>query len=120
MSTISRVGFCEKCFKKGNPKDGQYYSVVGTNNIYVRIAEKTKGWNTGFVPHFYSIVKVIGQNVIYEKSCGIHECGGHVTIYTNENEKETATWTIDETTRGVMTIEQWNSLVKYKDKSYHL
>jgi hypothetical protein len=124
MSTISRVGFCEKCFKRGSPHNGEYYCVVGDKNIYVKIAKNAKIFNQGFVPHFYLLLKVIGQNVVYKRSCSIHNCGGHVTITEGVDENgqqvEVCTWTFDEFQRGIMTIEQWNALITYKDKSYHL
>jgi hypothetical protein len=115
MTLISRVGFCEECFRKQQPREGTYYCVVGDKNFYVLISNHISSARLGFTPHFYNLVKVIGQNVIYEKSCGIHNCGGHVTMKDDK-----ATWTFDKKERCVVTIEQWNAMVRYKDESYHL
>ena len=114
MTLITRVGHCENCQKNHKPKFGEPFAVIGqTERFHIYLANKQPP--SGFSPFFYRLKKVIGQNVVYERLCGICE----VTIFQSEPQ-----WSFifheDKWQRGIMTIEQWNSLILFKDSGYQI
>lgn len=117
MTIISRVGFCQECQKQSRPRQGSFFCVSGEHGFHKGISNHRPTTLHGFTPHFYQLIKVLGENVIYEKSCGMHNCvkGGHFA-----HEKEGWSWTFDYFERIVCTIEEWNNIVRYKDKGYQL
>lgn len=111
MSTmISRVGFCPRCYKEGRPKTAQPFVVVGKN---FHVLEASHIGKQGFTPHFYVLIKSIGENIVFEKLCGMHRCG--VDIWWDKtNQKHCFTLDKYKFDRGIMTLKDWNSLVLYK------
>ena len=116
MSTlITRVAFCENCFKEHNPHTNQLFLVYGSscNDFYIRQA-KSNG-TTGFTPHILKLIKVIGENVVYEKACGICDIDFY-EIQNGDYAFQVLNWT-----RGMLTLQEWNAWVKYKhDWDYYV
>ena len=110
----SLVCYCPECAKAGEPKFGSMFVVYGSHTKQFHIYEVEYRGVGGYVPHLVQLKKVIGENVIYEKACGI--CG--VTIYKNENG---LAFYIKNWQREITTIQNWNSWLLYKtDKDYWL
>lgn len=119
MATIiSRVGFCDSCCKNQNPRTGIYYVVMGaTNGWHIYKAQNMTRF-IGYVPMNYKLIKVIGENVIYEKLCSIHGCG--MDVYWEPSQQcykfDQGKWE-----RGMMTLNQWNCLQQIKhDEQYEI
>lgn len=117
MSTIiCRVGFCSQCYKAQRPRTDNFFVVHGTTGWHVMLAQHLG--NPGFVPTLYRLVKVIGENVVYEKLCSMHDCGTDVYYHSTSQEYR---FDLGEWERGMMTLETWNALVQYKhDTDYHI
>ena len=116
MTTLTRCGFCEACYKAHRPTLKDPFAVIGNTGTYhIYLAENAN--NVGITPHFYRLIKVIGENVVVESLCAMHGCGIHVDttrpqwIFYFNKEK----WQ-----RSIITLEQWNSLVKFRDSGYQI
>lgn len=113
---ITRVGFCERCSRNSNPRSGLFYVVHGDTGWHVY--KSTSLGKIGFVPTNYKLIKVIGQNVVYEKLCSIHNCGVYVYY---DNIKQNYQFDQLNWQRGMLSITTWNALQQYKhDKDYYL
>ena len=114
MSRITRVGFCAHCFKERNPRTGQAFFAQGaTETFHIYYAERNG--EIGYTPHIYELIKVIGGNVVYRKMCTIENCGLYLDHKTGEFWLYESQWQ-----RGIMTLNQWNSLVVFKDTGYKI
>lgn len=116
MTTITRVGFCEACFKAQRPRTDNFFVARGTNGWHIMQAKRIG--NIGYTPHLYRLIKVIGENVVYEKMCTMHSCGTDIYYDSlSQNYK----FLLGKWERGMMTLSDWNSLQKYKhDKDYQI
>ena len=114
---ISRVGYCVRCAKERRPITDQKFVVVGTN---FHIYSASHIGMFGYTPHFYRLLKVIGNNVKYERLCGMEDCGT-IVWWDSQNQKwkfnlQNYLW---ET--GLMPLVSWNGLVLYKhDTDYEI
>lgn len=118
QTIISRVGHCAFCEKAGRPHYDSTFAVIGrTGQYHMYIANRIG--KIGYTPHFYRLIKTIGQNVVYEKSCAMHGCG--VDIYF-DNEVQDYQFILyeDSWQRGIMELKDWNALVQYKDPDYFI
>lgn len=112
MSTIlSLVCFCPECLKQGQPKSGTPFVVFGSHQNKFHVYTVEHHGTFGYTPHLVNLVKVIGENVIYEKTCGI--CG--VDIW--ENPQGDLCFLLKTKERCVATLKQWNDWVLYKTDS---
>lgn len=112
---ITRTSWCKKCYDAQRPRTGNFFVVKGKN---WHILKASHIGNTGFVPTLYKLVKVVGDNIQYEKMCGMSGC--NLSVFhiptTDSYGFELGKWE-----RGTMTIESWNSLCKFKkDSDYHI
>lgn len=115
---ITRVGFCKDCEKDMRPHYDSLFAVIGKTNHYHIYKSNSLG-RIGFVPHFYKLIKVIGQNVVYEKCCGMHSCGVDIYFSHDIQDYQFAMYR-DKWVRGMMDLVSWNALVKYKDDEYFI
>lgn len=117
MTIITRIGFCENCYRNNNPRTGIYYVVMGAKNGWHVYKAQNMTRFIGYVPMNYKLIKSIGENVIYEKLCSIHDCG--MDVYWNPQNQcynfDQGKWE-----RGIMTINQWNSLQQMKRDNQYL
>ncbi len=119
MATIiSRVGFCDNCYKNQNPRTGIYFVVMGAKNGWHIYQAQNMTRYVGYVPMNYKLIKTIGENIVYERLCSIHECG--VEVYWDPSNQcykfDQRAWQ-----RGMMTTKEWNSLQMYKhDDDYEI
>ena len=113
MTMISRVGFCEHCFHLRKPRTNQVYCVIGATGTY-HLYYADRNGVIGFTPHIYDLLKVVGTNVVYRKICVMDSCGLDIDT-TGEFWLEKDHWQ-----RGIMTIECWNALQKFKDTGYKI
>lgn len=117
MSTIiTRVGWCSKCYKAQRPRTDNFFVTMGTTGWHVMLAKHIG--NIGFVPTLYKLIKTVGQNVIFEQLCSMHECGVEV-YYVPSTDKYN--FRLGEWKRGMMELKTWNSLQQYKhDTDYEI
>lgn len=109
MTIVTRVAFCPNCFKENNPKTNQLFLVYGSSTNKFRIYRANWNGTTGYCPHILRIVKVIGENVVYEKACGICE----VDMW--KNNEGTISFEITNWSRGIMSILEWDQWILYKN-----
>lgn len=109
---ITRIGFCDNCFRNQNPRTGILFVVMGAKNGWHIYKAQNMTRFIGYVPMNYKLIKVIGENVIYEKLCSIHKCGMFVYWEPSiQNYKfDQGDWE-----RGMMTLKEWNALQQLKD-----
>lgn len=112
MTMITRIGFCEKCFKEARPKTGNYFIAFGgKSNTFKGMIASHNGMK-GFTPHIYQFDKTEGNVLYYSKICCMVGCGAYLKeqkdkklIYLNEDLCE----------YEYTTIKNWNALVKFKN-----
>ena len=116
MSTkITRVGWCSACYKAGRPHYDNFFVAWGSHGWHVMLAKRMG--RAGFTPHIYRLIKVIGENVIYESICAMHDCGVEVFHVPAKNSYN---FRLGEWERGMMELKQWNNLVLLKDTGYEV
>lgn len=109
MAIITRVGWCLDCFKAERPRTDNFFVARGTNGWHVMKANHIG--NLGYTPHLYRSIKIIGENVVYEKMCAMHSCGTDIYYDSlSQNYK----FVLGKWERGMMTLSDWNSLQHYK------
>lgn len=111
---ITRIGWCQNCFKEHRPHIENEFLAHGSNGYKVKEAKRNGLW--GFVPTNYVLDRQIGGNVIVYKSCAMYGCGVIRTWVKNYWE-----YSVDESSwaRQVYTLSQWNGLVLWKhDNQY--
>lgn len=116
MTTLSLVSFCPHCFASGQPKFGTPFVVFGSHSKKFHIYQVEHRGQVGFVPCIVELVKVVGQNVIYNQTCSI--CG--VKIWEDGGDGELR-FMITKRERKVLTLEIWNQWILYhSDPDYWL
>jgi len=115
--TYSRIGYCPCCAKERRPLTNQLFVVHGTNGFH--IYEALRVGELGYTPHIYVVKKRLGENIVVERICGMHDCGMNVKWDDN-----TGNWKIayhaSQWRRFVFSIEQWNALVNLKNLGYEI
>lgn len=110
---ISRVGYCHSCKNAGRPKQGDVFVVKGSHGFHFYTAHMGL---SGYVPHFYRLVKSSGGIVLFERLCAMHGCG--ITVYqSNVGNKFIYN---EQWKGGEMRIKDWNALVLEKDLGYKI
>lgn len=110
METIlTRVGFCPDCCRADRPRTDNFFVAMGSTGWHVMVAKRIG--KPGYVPTLYRLIKALGENVIYEKLCGMHDCG--VEVFYNST-TDRYNFHLGKWERGVMTTKNWNSLQAYK------
>ena len=108
MKTITRVGYCPHCEQSRSPRGGQTFWAYGSDHKTYREIKAERNGRIGYVPTNYK-AKLVGENVIVEKSCAMVGCGVGIKIINNEEWCYIKHWT-----REIWTIREWNALVGYK------
>lgn len=106
---ITRVGWCMDCYKAQRPRTGNFFVAKGDTGWHVMLANHIG--NSGFTPHLYKLIKVVGENIIYEKLCSLHDCGTDVYFHSAS---QSYRFDLGKWDRGVMKLTDWNKLVVYK------
>ena len=115
---ISRVAFCEKCFQKGRPQDGDMFTVYGTHAKqlhYHRFDAPTKRSELpylGFTPHLFMLEKIEGDKLTVLVCCGMEFCDVYWTQDEAGNRKE---FEVLHAKEVIMSHKQWNALVHFTD-----
>lgn len=110
-TTLSLVSFCPHCFASGQPKFGTPFVVFGSHSKKFHIYQVEHYGVVGFVPHIVQLKKVLGENVVYEKACGI--CG--VNIW--ESDDGVQCFSVKEWQREITTLKNWNAWISYRTDS---
>ena len=114
---ITRIGFCEVCFKEKRAKTNQNLLLIGsTSNAFVAVRAIRNG-RAGFVPHLYRLRKVQESKIFYQKVCCI--CGH----FQDEDEDGKKYLYLDESqwSGWIRTsLTNWNSLVTFKDTGFEI
>jgi hypothetical protein len=119
MEDISRIRHCPSCDKAGRPRANDVYVVKGgtTGELYVRRAKRYEGVTRGFTPHLITFKKQLGDNVVFEASCGIVGCGLSLNAVENGDYEVVS----KERYKHVIDYNDWRALVDlWKDSDYEL
>lgn len=112
---LTRPGWCEECSKKERPRINDQFIVMGSRGWHMYIAEFNRP--PGFTPHLYKLVKVIGENVVYEYLCCMHNCGCDI-YYDQQKQGYQFQLHDSQWKRGILPIKDWNALQQYFDSDY--
>lgn len=111
--TITRIGFCKKCQEAERPRYDNFF-----------VASGSKGWHVyrskhigkpGFVPTLYRPIKILGENVVYEKQCAMHDCSVDIIYSGGLYHFKLGQWE-----RGIMDKKSWDALIALKDTGYEI
>ena len=118
MGTIvTRIGFCEVCFKEKRAKTNQKLLLLGSSSNALKAVLAIRTGRAGFVPHLYRLRKVLESKVFYQKVCCI--CGH----YQGEDEDGKKWLYLDETKWSgwiKTTLTNWNALILFKDTGFEI
>lgn len=116
MEAITRVGFCEVCFKEKRAKTNQKLLLMGSTTGELKAVLAIRNGRAGFVPHLYRLRKVEEQKVFYQKVCCI--CGHY------QEESDGKKWLVldEEKWSGWIrtSLTNWNALVLFKDTGFEI
>lgn len=118
MTTITRIGFCERCYKANRPLTDQAFLVYGSKRgWHIRFARHTGYF--GFTPHLYFLIKKVGQNIVYKERCAMHDCTLEIYWDVDQGKND---WQLYRGmwVRGMMSLASWNSLCVLKDLGYEV
>lgn len=114
---ITRVGFCEVCFKEKRAKTNQKLLLMGSSSNALKAVLAIRNGRAGFVPHLYRLRKVEEEKIFYQKVCCI--CGHY-----EEEDKDQNKWIcLDETQWSGWirtTLTNWNALCLFKDTGFEI
>ena len=119
QTIICRTSFCPYCLKAGRPHIGDMFFAHGSYNDKFHIRYAGINGIPGFTPFNYRIIKVIGENIILERSCAMLDCG--INFWVN-NDKAVEFFIRPEAwQRLTWPLTRWNGLVLWKnDKTYFI
>lgn len=118
MTMVTRLGFCEKCFSEKRPKINEQFLTIGSTSGGLKPKVALHNGRTGFTPHFYLLKKVQENKVYYQRMCAMEVCG---TYLYEENRKTYLA--IDESKWSnwkATSINNWNSLILFKDTGFEI
>lgn len=114
---ITRIGFCEVCFKEKRAKTNQKLLLLGSSSNALKAVLAIRNGRAGFVPHLYQLRKVMDDKVFYQRVCCI--CG-----HNQEETEDGKKWLcLDESqwsTWKKTTLSNWNALVLFKDTGFEI
>lgn len=120
---ISRVAFCNHCYQKGNPQDGQMYIVHGSTSnaihfgMYEAPLKRADCAYAGFTPHLFTVDKLLPSGRLQVRmSCGMNGC--QAQIKQDENGKFQY-WITGER-YIIMTTREWEALEGFTNSGYRL
>ena len=110
---MTRIGYCEKCFKKMKPQRGQRLLILGGSSNEWKALITTKVVKAGFTPHLYMFIRESKHFVYYYKMCCMEGCG----CYTEQEGKYIYVMLNEEGFGELqkMRLCDWNSLVLFTD-----
>lgn len=121
---LSRVHFCENCYKQGHPYDGQFFVVHGytTDTFWIRMFEastkREERKPAGFTPHLFTIDKVLASgNFQVRISCGMEGCDTYIKV-----DRAIGKFEYMFTNERFITLspKEWEALEKFTDSGYKL
>jgi hypothetical protein len=121
MTTITRIGYCAKCYKANKPEKGQPFLLFGSSSNDYKMGIVHKDYpERGLTPHLFTLIRVSAdcKSVYYKEVCCMAGCG---TIYSEDYDG--ISLIIDRAEEsGVkqMPIRRWHALVMYKDETLKL
>lgn len=120
---ISRVAFCNACYQKGNPQDGQMYIVHGSTSnkihfgIYEAPLKRADCAYTGFVPHLFTVDQLLPSGRLQVRmTCCMEGCQTQIAYNTNGKLEY---WITGEK-YIIMTTKEWEALENFNDSGYRL
>jgi len=112
-TAITRVAFCEECYKKNLPKVGSIFIVYCTNSDAFRILKAERDGQRGFTPHTFYLHRASDQSVEATVMCCIHNCDIRI-----KNPKE---FIVLNKKQVILPIKDWVALISFKrDPDYHI
>lgn len=115
---ITRIGYCPICANLRNPRTGQQFLAYGSTHHEYHILEAQRNGCIGYVPHIYK-AKVIGSNVVVEKSCAMYGCGVD-RRWEKRGGYEYWFYFVKGFKKEMWTLETWNALVQLKHNIFTL
>ena len=112
---LTRVAFCERCYKNEMPKTGHRFLTIGSKKRF-SIHTANQNGKRGFTPHIIELIKVEKKMVTYAHYCAMENCG--YLIYEQKDSK--LYFEIIHVASSTISIADWNSLVQYRDETYRL
>ena len=120
---VSRVHFCEHCYRRGNPEDGQMYIVHGSTSntfhygMYEAPLKRADCLPAGFVPHLFTVDQLLPSGRLQVRiSCCMDGCD--VVIYKKDNGN--LAYYISGERYIIMTVKDWEALESFTDSGYKL
>lgn len=120
---ISRVAFCDACYQKGNPQDGQMYIVHGSTSnkihfgLYEAPLKRADCKPAGYVPHLFTVDQLLPSGRLQVRmTCGMEGCDTQIAYDTNN---KLAYWITGER-YIIMTTKEWEVLENFVDTGYKL
>jgi hypothetical protein len=114
---ITRIGFCEVCFKEKRAKTNQKLLLLGSTSDALKAVLAVRNGRAGFVPHLYRLRKVIDNKVFYQKVCCI--CGHYEE---EDDDGKNYLYLDEEKWSGWIktSLTNWNALVLFKDTGFEI
>ena len=120
---MSRVHFCENCYKKGSPQDGQMYIVHGSTEkrihfgLYQAPTNRADCLPAGYVPHLFTVDKLLPSGRLQVRiSCGMEGCDTQIAYDTNGK----LTYFITNERFIILSTKEWEALEGFTDSGYKL
>ena len=121
---VSRVAFCQQCYDKGRPQDGDMFVVYGGDSkqtwtyMFEGKEKRSECPFLGFTPHFFTVDKLLPNgNFSIIMCCGMEDCGIYFTY--DEAGKKNGFKTLKASVIEMTKVE-WESLVNFSDTGYEL
>lgn len=119
---MSRISFCQKCYERNSPSQGDLCAIWHTNHRQFVIHKVTgKGGKRGYVPHIYmtDIPVPEGPAVRSWKTCGICDCT--ITAPDEDSEDQRYLFEITNAVEVTLVKSDWIALwKKFKDTGYEI
>lgn len=119
---LCRTQYCPICAANGRPYMGDVFVLYGRTSGNILIDEcqdRVKARDYGFTPHLLTILDrdLKNKQVVIEKVCAMHGCG--ITLYETD-EEENYEFVVNRKSITLLSLKQWNDLVKFSDTGYHI
>lgn len=117
MSSITRVGFCPSCYEKGWPKTNQAF-LIANGSDELKSKRAIRNGKRGFVPTMYLLSPEVNGKYYFHTLCSMEGCGTYIS-----EEDGRKFLCLDETRwtpRKEITLNNWNSLVRFTDTGFEI
>lgn len=118
QKTISRIGFCKRCYEKGRPADGDFFTVIGSTSrklhyhMFDAPLKRSEAPFLGYTPHFYVLEKIEGNKCTVLKACGMEGC---CTFWKKDHGGGREDFEVFHVERIEMSLLTYNSLLNFTD-----